>query len=176
MLQKCWSYIGSILILGLIGASFGWPGQAGAASSAQELQAARSITLERTACMVPCPEYRVSIAADGTVVYEGLSNVKERGQRVGSARRADVEALLDEAERLHYLTLDDRYAAGEAGCPEAQTCSTTVVTSIDVGGQVKTVSHYHGCGGNPDLAALKQFEDHIDAVAHTERWIGTGSK
>jgi hypothetical protein len=135
-----------------------------------------AVSIERQGCFSPCPVYRLTVHADGTVVYEGLMHVNETGQRVGRATPDDVERLFDAVRGIDFFALDERYSFGAPGCPQAVTCDTTVVTSVEAHGCKKTVSHYHGCKGSPKLAELSALERLIDETANSVQWTGPWPK
>jgi hypothetical protein len=62
------------------------------------------VTLERTACFGGCPVYRVSVAADGTVTFEGRAHVRQLGAASGRIPPAREEALISELEREGYYS------------------------------------------------------------------------
>lgn len=49
--------------------------------------------IARTGCYGTCPVYRAVVYANGSVRYEGLANVSERGLHIGQIPLADVEAI-----------------------------------------------------------------------------------
>src|ERR1051325_4481520 len=56
-----------------------------------------------------CPAYSVSVDENGTVIYNGVMGVKERGERVHSIPRAAVRDLVAEFYRINFYSLQDRY-------------------------------------------------------------------
>ena len=121
------------------------------------------ITLERTPCFGKCPVYSLKIKGDGTVIYSGVQFVKVTGIQETTISIDDVEQLLIEFEQADYFSLDDSYTKfGKSDMPSAN-------TSISLGGQTKSVNHYHG-----DLTApksLTKLEDRIDEIVNSDQWI-----
>jgi hypothetical protein len=131
------------------------------------------ITLRRSVCYGTCPDYTVTIAADGTVTFEGRQFVKTKGIVKGTISRERVRQLIAEFDKTKYFSLNDKYETGKDGCPEEWTDMPTAVTSITMSGKSKSVSHYHGCqdGQSPYPKGLTDLEEQIDKIAGTERWI-----
>jgi acetamidase/formamidase len=129
------------------------------------------ITLERTACFGTCPIYRVTIASDGTVIFEGRDFVKTKGKATGQIKPDDYQKLVNEFEKIKYFSLDDKYEPGSSGCTVAATDNPSAQTSIKINGKTKSVSHYYGCRDSEVLRALSALERKIDEVAGTEKWL-----
>ena len=129
------------------------------------------ITLERGPCFGSCPVYKVTIASDGTVTFEGRNFVKTKGTATGQIKPEDFKKLVDEFEQIKYSSLDDKYERGSPGCPMAATDMPYVRTSIKTNDRAKSVSHYHGCRESEVLRTLSILERRIDEVAGTARWI-----
>ncbi len=127
------------------------------------------VTLERKPCFGTCPVYRVSVAEDGAVVFEGVRHVDSVGSfagRIDAQRVAALARLFDEHD---YFALDDKYAFGEPNCPSYGTDAPTVITSVTIGGRSKRVEHDLGCAGVPQR--LHDLEWRIDEIVGTSRWI-----
>jgi hypothetical protein len=131
------------------------------------------ITLRRSVCYGPCPDYTVTIAADGTVTFEGRQFVKTKGIAKGSLSREGMRQLIAEFERANYFSLNDKYQSAEDGCPEQWTDAPTAVTSIRINGKSKSVLHYHGCQDGQVVypKALTALENKIDEIVGTNRWV-----
>lgn len=133
------------------------------------------ITIERTECYGRCPVYKLSIKADGSVIFEGIKNTETQGKAEGKISEDKIKQILKEFENADYLNLKDKYDFNT--CPLAATDNSTVITSIRVDDKNKTVSHYLGCVENNDQHTpfppkLTELENKIDEIAGTKRWIG----
>ena len=53
-----------------------------------------SITLERTACLGECPDYKITIRGDGSGVFEGHEYVRVKGVRDFSLPPTEVDGLI----------------------------------------------------------------------------------
>src|SRR2546426_8256761 len=125
------------------------------------------ITLERTGCYGMCPIYKVSISADGTVLFDGKRFVK----RVGSARAAisqdQIRELIVAFEKINYLELRDQYVKPDDGCKQWLTDHPSAITSITSNGRSKSVNHYYGCRGLDLLKELEKVEQAIDDAVNS---------
>lgn len=139
------------------------------------------ISLQRTACFGSCPDYKVTIAGDGGVVFETTPNLDsddvsmvhrafsaESGVRVPGTHKTTIEAaavdrLLEHFRKARFFTLRDEYRAEVTDNP-------TYIVSINTGNGSKTVIDYVGreAGMPNEVTAL---QDAIDEAAGTDRWI-----
>lgn len=137
------------------------------------------LSLERTGCMGPCPEYTVTLRADGQVTYDGRSFVRVFGTASKKVNATRARALFEKLKTNGFFTWDAmyRYAITDRG--------TNSVTAT-WGGLTTTVSEYASCdfsdrpsmmAGPPD--ALCKLQKEIDDVAGTAEWAickGPGGK
>lgn len=138
------------------------------------------ISLSRSACYGSCPDYRVTIAGDGTVTFDtrvppvtpvaGVHRAYSRsdgvligGHHVGHVDRAVIDALLARFRAAHFFGLKDQYAA-------AVTDNPTYVVTLSSGDASKQVLDYVGEeAGMPPVEA--DIEKAIDVAADTARWV-----
>lgn len=121
------------------------------------------ITLERTRCFGACPAYRLTIAGDGTVVYEGYYFVKVEGSRASIITQQQLEELIHEFERVDYFSFTDYIDYHATDMPSA-------ITSITINGRTKTVEHYFGDFNAPN--ELIELENKIDEITNSSQWVG----
>ena len=129
------------------------------------------VSLERTMCFGTCPVYKVEMAADGAVVFDGRKFVKLTGRAEGKTEPAEVQALLALARQIDFFALDERYDQRQANCEKYVTDMPYAIVMIKDGARTKTVRHYHGCRQTDALKKLAELEKRIDQTAGTERWI-----
>src|SRR5258708_17436292 len=129
------------------------------------------ITLERGVCFGTCPSYIVTLAADGTVTWEGRDFVKTKGKATAHIKPEDFNKLVREFERIKFATLDDKYQPGTPSCGPSATDMPSAQTSIHLNGKTKSVLHYYGCRDSEVLRALTALERKIDEVIDTAKWI-----
>jgi Domain of unknown function (DUF6438) len=122
------------------------------------------MTLERTECYGPCPDYRLTINGDGSVVYEGRNFVKVTGRQTTTISQERMRQLVSEFEKANFFSLADSY--------EQITVldNPTVIMSITIDGKSKTVRHYHGDKTAPKI--LTDLENKIDEIANSNQWVG----
>ncbi|HYW09582.1 MAG TPA: DUF6438 domain-containing protein [Longimicrobium sp.] len=125
-----------------------------------------SIALERLPCFGTCPVYRVVIARTGRVRFAATNpatvNVTDSVAPQGFA------GLAREADAIGFWTLPGTIAESPLCGPQRTDGPSAVVTLYTAGG-VKEVHDYQGCAGVP--AALRAFEERIDRVTRSERWV-----
>ena len=133
------------------------------------------ITLERSVCFGTCPNYKLTISADGTVTFEGRQYVKVKGLAKGSISREDLRKLIEAFEAASYFSLHDKYESEKDGCSKVWTDNPNVITSIRIKGKSKSISHYYGCqdsrGRSIYPKELTDLETKIDQIVGTDKWI-----
>jgi hypothetical protein len=129
------------------------------------------ITLERGACFGSCPIYKVTVASDGLVTFEGLEYTKTKGRATARIKRSSFKILVREFEKLNYFSLDDKYEPGAPDCRQSVTDMPYMRSSIQLKGKTKTVSHYQGCVSSEVVRSLMALDKRIDQVAGTAKWI-----
>lgn len=135
----------------------------------QDIPGDLMITLERTECFGFCPVYKLTITADGAVVFEGRRFVKQEGTTIKRAiTREQIKQLMAEFVRAKFFSLDDDYSEIRLSCPTDQ---PSAFTSIRINGKSKTINHYLGCGEPKVPKALTELENKIDEVVNTAQWL-----
>lgn len=105
--------------------------------SAQDKDQITEITLERTSCFGTCPDYKVTLRRDGTIIYEGRRFVQMMGTYKGEAYGFDRLAQLILAQK--YFDMKDDYSRPITDMPSA-------ITSVVRGGARKTIVDYAETG------------------------------
>lgn len=98
------------------------------------------ITIKRSICYGSCPDYTVTIAADGTVTFEGREFVRTKGIAKATISRENLRKLIAAFENAKYFSLNNSYRTAKDGCPEEWTDAPTVVTSIKINGRFKSIT------------------------------------
>ena len=127
------------------------------------------VTLERRPCYGACPTYSLSIAGNGTVVFEGRANVDSVRRIISRVDPDSVSALVRLFEAEKFFALPFRYVRGGPGCEPYYFDAPVVISSLSIGRQTKNVEHDHGCSGAP--ASLTMLENRVDQIAMSWRWI-----
>ncbi|HEY7180269.1 MAG TPA: DUF6438 domain-containing protein [Blastocatellia bacterium] len=130
------------------------------------------ITLERTGCFGACPIYKLTITADGKVVFKGGRFVKQEGATKKSAISQErLKQLIAEFERVQFFSLEDDYVTNRRVCDELWTDNPSAFTSLRINGKSKTIKHDYGCRGPKVPKELTELENKIDEIANTEQWL-----
>jgi len=121
------------------------------------------VTLQRGACFGTCPIYRVSIASDGTVSYDGQRFVRVTGHRTRKISQKKVRQLYHAFMRADFFALNDAYVARVTDLP-------TYKLSLIAKGRRKTVRDYGGHRiGMP--RSVTDLERLVDETAGTKAWV-----
>ncbi len=130
------------------------------------------ITLERTVCFGECPDYKLTITADGAAVFEGRHAVKQDGATIKSViSQEKLKQLIAEFDRVKFFSFEDDYTGDSRVCDEVVTDCPSAITSIRIIGKSKTVKHYHGCLGPKVPKELAELENKIDEIVNTAQWL-----
>ena len=169
-------YVIFCLSVALLGLSAGWrrAGYSGHTVIPQDVPQDLMITLERLGCFGICPVYKLTIAADGAVVFEGRRYVKEGAATKKSAiNQEQLKELMAEIDRVKFF-LDDDYSSDSRACNEAMDDCQATITSIRSNGKSKTVSHFYGCTGPKGPKDIAELENKIDEIVNTAKWLPDG--
>ncbi len=119
------------------------------------------ITLERWAGE---GGHRLTIAGNGTVVYEGYYHVEIEGAQTTTISLEQVRELVSEFERVDFFSLNDDYTEPTA------TDSGDTITSITIDGRTKVVRHTSSDPNAPD--ELSELERKIEEIVNVNQWTG----
>lgn len=121
------------------------------------------IVLERTGCFGSCPSYCVEVYGDGRVTYQGERDVDVQGKHEYRVPKEDVARLVESLRTKDLWSLRSGYNAHITDNP-------TYVLTLDMGKQSRTITDYVGeMIGMP--AVVSEFEDEVDKVARTDKWV-----
>ncbi len=109
-----------------------------------------------------CPDYSVTLYGSGRVEFEGRHYVCAKGRRTERVEAGAVRSLVARLLAAGYFDLSWKEG------PFA-TDARIVTTSLRHAGKARTIRHYHGDSGAPQI--LFRLEDQIDDVARTARWL-----
>lgn len=131
-----------------------------------------TITLQQGECYGSCPVYKLTVKADGSVLFDGGKNTSGKG--TGKIDQNEVRRLVEQANAINFLGLSDNYDA--KGCPSYATDHSTIVISISSGGRSKTINHYLGCsaqedGMKPYPPGLSEFEQKVIETSGAKKWF-----
>lgn len=121
------------------------------------------IRLTRGPCLGFCPAYEVDVRGDGSVRYNGYTNVAITGPHLGHISEQSLATLVDAFRSRNYFSLADRYRFPATDLPLYR-------MSLTVGRSTKTVEDYFG-GQVGMPATVTELEDTIDRITGTDRWV-----
>ena len=89
-----------------------------------------------------------------------------------SSRRETETDLVAAFFKIKYFSLRDHYNSAEDGCRIYNGDTSSVITSIVIGGRSKSVNHYQGCFPKKkhSLDGLMSLEKQIDDVVNIDQW------
>ena len=127
-----------------------------AQTSSQDKDRITEVTLERTSCFGTCPDYKVTLRRDGTIIDEGRRFVQMMGTYKGEAYGFDRLAQLILAQK--YFDMKDDYSRPITDMPSA-------ITSVVRAGKRKTIVDYAETGPI-ELWSIEMAIDGILKNAH----------
>jgi len=140
-----------------------------------------TISLERGMCYGSCPVYELILMGTGEVIYRGSHFVKCIGEHRIRIEATDVFRLFVFAQEIGFFQMENAYENGpiymldEQGMVQADAIGVTDfprhVVTIQIGDMKKRVVDYFGAPRR-----LRRFEQMIDRVCHSERWVGIGAE
>jgi hypothetical protein len=140
---------------------------------AGKIPADLQIRLSRSACFGICPDYSLTIEADGKVIFEGGNFTGTKGKVEDKIGKAVLKEIIAEFEQAEFFNLKDKYVDEEDGCGEVWTDSPTETIAIKLNGKTKEVRHYFGCEKVPgnDLERIIKLGKKIDRLTNMNRWV-----
>jgi len=122
------------------------------------------------------PAYRISIFADGTVIFDGKERTKTKGPLHTKIGKEELSRLLAEFERIHFSSLRNHYSAAEDGCGIVATDESFAVITLSLRNKTKSIEHYYGCWERdpPNVVfpqELFKLETMIDEVTNSKQWL-----
>ncbi|MGA3052803.1 MAG: DUF6438 domain-containing protein [Candidatus Korobacteraceae bacterium] len=118
-----------------------------------------SVTLERVGCLGSCPDYKVTILANGSVEYEGRAYVRIEGTRRSTIPASTVQTLVKKLRDEDFSHWEEKKQV----CLDFPEVHITVMMN----GRRKHV--LEGCNSPGKVLALA---DEIDKISGTKHWVG----
>lgn len=148
--------------------------------SAEEIEWAKAsdfeIGLKGTPCYGTCPNYEMTLRADGSLHFVGYDFVVLPGTYDVQRSAADAAQLYSNIIRRGFLGLQAKYEDEDDGCPEVWTDNPTSYYSLKANGREKKVQFYEGCEGElPGLDTLRDIQREIIEVTNLEQFFGSQS-
>jgi hypothetical protein len=128
------------------------------------------ISLEKTSCYGPCPVYSLYIYGDGTVLYEGIENVRVVGEQRSSISAEEVVNLVNGFLKSKFLEAPSDYTSIEIASLE----NGSLVLGQSAGFDGSTTTLYFRLGERSN--AMHLLYNHpvevIELIAATKNWVG----
>lgn len=134
-----------------------------------------NITLERTMCFGTCPQYMLTISADGRVKFDGQQFTNVKGSANGRISRTKVRSLVRRFAAARFFKLKDSYER-EPYCGGIITDLPSENVTIRISGRKKSVHHYFGCHGKQvqgEIRRLNELAKYIDRITNSKRWVAS---
>jgi hypothetical protein len=144
--------------------------------------AADSIVLERSRCFGTCPAYRLRLSGAGEVRFESRNPGDESRTAVDTVTATMLPTLVSKARSIGFFELPSKIQGDSVLCLTAHTDAPTAIVTIFSKDGMKPVEDYHGCVGGvdhkipPQLERLHAFENEIDSVLKSSRWVRPASR
>jgi hypothetical protein len=128
-------------------------------------------------CYGTCPAYRLRLSNGGEIRFESHNPGDEGRRAVDTVAAATFRALISRAKSIGFFDLPSEIASDSILCHTRWTDHPTVVVSVFAKAQKKRVEDYLGCyetrdqGVLPPIARLRSFEEEIDSVLRSSRWV-----
>jgi hypothetical protein len=138
---------------------------------------ADSIVLERSACYGTCPAYRLRLSNTGEIRFESRNPGDERRTGVDTVSDATLPSLVLRARAVGFFALPRDIAQDSVLCRDRATDHPTAIVTVFTRDAAKAVTDYHGCfettehGVLPRIERLRSFENEIDSVLESSRWV-----
>ena len=129
------------------------------------------VQLERSPCpRGTCPAYSLEVSKDGSVNYQGSSNVKVTGSASGSISQDDWKLLKTAVQNTRFFSMEDRLGKNSEGCTTLVNHHPTIKISVTRGHNTKQVAFYTGCWGLSSGKLLAWLANTTDMVTDSTKW------
>ena len=137
-----------------------------------------SLRMSRMDCLGPCPVYTLIIDSGGRLEFEGIEFTEIKGKTESRLTTEQIKSLSYEIQKSNFFSLENDYSYDSKNCQWIETDHSSAILTIQFNGNKKTINHYQGCiienrfWETSPLERLAEFEDKIDEIVETKRWIG----
>ncbi len=128
----------------------------------------------KSSCLGPCPAYQVMIFENGTIIFNGINYVQQKGLYKIHDSSGIFQNILQILDEYNINDFRDSYGGDyseEKVCKQQWTDHPTTTLSLQLDGKIKTIEYYHGCKGFEREVDLKAIEKQIDKVLNLESYI-----
>jgi Domain of unknown function (DUF6438) len=130
------------------------------------------IVLQSGYCELNCPIYRVVVFADGSVIWQGIDNVRRTGVLLKHITLDQVRELIDAFQAVNFMHLQNIYGFHGKGCSNTLNLMGAPVVSITLvlNGTSNFIEHNRRCTG--DISSqLSTLESNFAKILGTQQWI-----
>jgi hypothetical protein len=121
-----------------------------------------SISLTRTSCLGPCPDYTLTIHADGYVEYDGRHFVATAGAATGQIEQVEADRMFERLQAVDFFHLED--CADKLDVP-------LLIVEVRTAEQSHRVASNSGCTG-PGIEQLHAAASELESTVQSDRWVG----
>jgi len=116
------------------------------------------ISIEKTACMGPCPVYKLSIFSDGTLQLSAKKNLELKGEFSSTLTNEELQSLIDKFVESDFFAFKESYESNMTDLP-----STFIEFNYE--GKSKKILDYDGAPKE-----LKALEAEVIALLKSSDW------
>lgn len=147
------------------------------ARQATSSSSADSIVIERTTCYGTCPAYRLRLSAAGDIYFASRNPGDEGRTAFDTMPATTLPLLVSRANAAGFFELPQNIARDSVLCRDNATDHATATVTVFMKAATRSVEDYHGCFETtehevlPEIERLRSFEDEIDSVLKSARWV-----
>ena len=130
-----------------------------------------AVSLERLPGYGSTPTYTLEVRRDGSVRYEGMTNVKVDGIEHGSIAAEDWVLLESALHESGFSEMQDHYGNSSVGCTSTWNHHPTIKFTVTRGTSSKSVSYYTGCWGLREGNIISWLANTVDMVSGSGKWV-----
>jgi hypothetical protein len=137
-----------------------------------------SLEINQVGCPWSCPVYTLKVDSSGKMQFEGVEYTEVIGNIESRLSDEQINLLFAEIQKSNFFSLENDYGYESKNCNGIFTDQSNVLLTIEIDGKRKTIDHYKGClietrfWQKNTLEELSKFENKIDKIVGTKRWIG----
>jgi hypothetical protein len=123
-----------------------------------------------------CPAYQLTVNRSGRVSFVSRDPDQRGGTQTARVAPSVLDSLYARAVRIGFFALPETLTGNRTFCTRWATDLPGATITINTNAGKKSVDDYHGClAKSPEAATqlteLRAFEDAIDTLTGSNRWI-----
>jgi hypothetical protein len=128
------------------------------------------VVLDRKGCMGPCPVYKLTVWADGSVLYVGKKNVAVAGRQEKTIPFSQIGELVAAFDAANFQKITED--ASSLQCDTSISDAPEIEISIQRNSSTYAVTHGSDCYADPFFHPVERLADSIDRIVGTKEWVG----